>query len=423
VLHNVWYDGAAFSEPITHTLGPVTLSTGAIDMDSGLTADSTTISVTTGLPLPQGLAVTGYGLSGREVLHDLPIQAQGTYFYEETFTNTASLEVSTGSATQMDLYLYLDYWDGSRWLWLGGGGGGPFQYVRIEPAQDGRYRMRIDGGANVPPGGSVFDLTIKAVRGGDLTVSPPTVPGPIAAGTTLTFTIGYNRPNLIPGIYDGKVFIGPTDAPALVSLPFSLRYGDPTPEPTTTPYPCIPDIRDVPTSHWAYPYIRDLYCRGIVTGYLDRTFHPNDPTSRVQYLAMEGRANGWPWITPTPATFSDVPPSHWGYGYVEYAASAGLINGYADGTFRPIAPVTRAQVAKLITLAARWPTTPPANPPTFSDVPPTHWAYAYIGQLVAHGFAGGYADGTFKPEAPITRAQISKILDLWILNGSLNRPR
>jgi N-acetylmuramoyl-L-alanine amidase len=174
----------------------------------------------------------------------------------------------------------------------------------------------------------------------------------------------------------------------------------------------------VSTTDWSYPYIRDLYCRGIVTGYLDRTFHPNDATSRLQFLAMEGRTNGWAWITPTPATFRDVPPASWGYGYVEYAVRRGLITGYADGTFRPSAPVTRAQVAKLITLAAGWPTTPPANPPTFSDVPPTHWAYAYIGQLVAHGFAGGYADHTFHPETSITRAQISKILDLWILNGS-----
>ncbi|HUS16870.1 MAG TPA: S8 family serine peptidase, partial [Chloroflexia bacterium] len=294
VLHNVWYSGADFSEPFTGTLGPVTLSHDRIDMVSNSTHESTVISVTTGLTLPTGLTVNGYGLSQRTVMHDLPIQAQGTYFYEMAVTNTASLEFNTGSAQAMDLYLYIDYFDGERWIWLtGGGGGGPFQYARVEPAQDGRYRVRVDGGVNVPAGGSTFILTIKAVRGTDLTVTPSLVPGPVVPGTTLTFTVGYDRPGLPPGIYDGKVFIGPPESPALVSLPMQVTYGNPTPEPTESPYPCVPDIRDVPHTDWAWPYISYLYCHGIVNGYLDRTFHPAERATRVQFLVMLARAQNW----------------------------------------------------------------------------------------------------------------------------------
>jgi subtilisin family serine protease len=411
VLHNVWYSGADFSEPFTGTLGTVTLSTDHIEIASNRTRDSAVISVTTGMTLPSGLAVTGYGLSQRQVLHDQPIQAQGTYFTEVPLTNTASVEFSTNSPRSIDLYLYVDYWDGQRWSWIAAsGGGGPVQYVRIEPVRDGRYRIRVDGGNNIPPG-STFDLTIKAVRGGDVLTTPAVVPGPIAPGTTLTFTVGYDRADLVPGVYDGKVFIGPPEAPALVSLPMRVTYGAPTPEPTVTPAPCRPDIRDVPHDNWAWPYISALYCRGVLYGYIDRTFHPGERTNRVQFLAMLGRAQNWALDYPATPTFHDVPPTFWGYGYIETAAQYGIADGYADGSFRPVAPITRAQVAKLITRASTWPALPPGTPQRFRDVPPSHWAYPYIMQAAAHGILSGYAGGTFAPDAPATRAQLAKMVD------------
>jgi hypothetical protein len=248
------------------------------------------------------------------------------------------------------------------------------------------------------------------VSGTDLTVTPPRVAGPIAPGRTLTFTVAYDRPGLPPGVYDGKVFVGPPEAPALIALPLSVTYGAPTPEPAATPFPCLPDIRDVSHDDWAWPYISALYCRGVVTGYLDRTFRPGAATNRVQFLAMLGRAQNWPLITPATARFRDVPPTFWGFSYVETAAAMGLIDGYADGGFHPVAPISRGQVAKLIARAAGWPAPPPGAPQRFRDVPPSHWAFPYVTQAAAHGLLSGYADGTFQPERGATRAQMSKIL-------------
>ncbi|HMA34950.1 MAG TPA: S-layer homology domain-containing protein [Chloroflexia bacterium] len=423
VLHNVWYSGADFSEPFTGTLGPVQLSQDHIEIDSNNTQDSTTISFTTGLTLATGLVTSGYGLSQRSVLHDLPIQAQGTYFYDLAVTNTASIEFSTSSPHAIDLYLYIDYFDGQRWNWIAAsGGGGPFQYVRIEPAHDGAYRVRVDGGLNIPDGGSTFDLTIKAVRGGDVAVTPARVPGPILPGTTLTFTVGYNRPGMPPGIYDGHVFLGPPEAPALASLPMQVVYGNPTPEPTLTPWPCVPDIRDLSQDNWAWPYVSYLYCQGVVSGYLDRTFHPGDKTSRVQFLAMLGRAQNWALVTPATPTFNDVPPTFWGYGYIETAAHYGIADGYADGGFHPVAPVTRAQVAKFIVRATNWSATPtPVVLPHFRDVAPSDWAYPYVMQAATHGLISGYADGTFQPNSDATRAQMAKILYNLLQVGSGQR--
>jgi hypothetical protein len=412
VLHNVWYSGADFTEPFTGTLGPVTANRDHFYLISNNPQDSALLTVTTGLTLPTGLAVNCYGLSQRYTLYNLPIQNQGTYFYQTAFTNTASVEFSTASAEAIDLYLYIDYFDGQRWNWIaGGGGGGPFQYVRIEPVPDGPYRVRVDGGLNIPAPGRTFELTIKAVNGTDVTVSPSLVPGPILPGTTLTFTVSYSRTGMLPGTYDGKVFVGPPEAPSLLSLPLGLTYGNPTPEPTATPWPCIPIFYDMTDSHWSWPYVQYLYCRGIVSGYIDRTFRPGALTSRVQFLAMLGRAQGWTLTTPATPTFSDVPPTFWGYGYVETAVARGLIGGYADGTFHPVAPVTRAQVAKILVQAAGWGTGVPPTPVVpFADVPPSHWAYPYVRTAVAHGMITGYADGTFGPDRYATRGQMSKMI-------------
>ena len=86
-----------------------------------------------------------------------------------------------------------------------------------------------------------------------------------------------------------------------------------------------------------------------------------------------------------------------------------MLSGYADGTFRPAANVTRAQLAKMIVQARGYPLVTPATP-AFSDVPVDHWAYSYIETARTHMVVGGYADGTFRPAAEATRAQLCKML-------------
>jgi hypothetical protein len=115
--------------------------------------------------------------------------------------------------------------------------------------------------------------------------------------------------------------------------------------------------------------------------------------------------------TPTecPINFSDVPTEYWAYGYIKWAACNGIISGYGDGTFHPDANITRAQITKLIVLASGWTL---LNPPAahFTDVNPGYWAYSYIETAYAHNAISGYEDGTFRPGLYVTRAQIAKIV-------------
>ena len=117
----------------------------------------------------------------------------------------------------------------------------------------------------------------------------------------------------------------------------------------------------------------------------------------------------WLLYTPPSPSFTDVNPGDWHYAYIETAVSHGVVSGYPDGTFRPNNSVTRGQLAKMIVLAsALLIYTPPT--PSFIDVPPTHTFYVYIETARYYGLISGYGDGTYRPNYNATRGQLCKIL-------------
>jgi hypothetical protein len=111
------------------------------------------------------------------------------------------------------------------------------------------------------------------------------------------------------------------------------------------------------------------------------------------------------------ATFSDLAPSDWGYQEVLSLTDQKIISGYPDGTFRPQAQITRAEFCKLIVKTVPRGLDPkyPAKP-TFPDVNQNHWAYGYVEAVAARGWVNGFPDGNFRPEQSITKAEVLKIL-------------
>ena len=130
---------------------------------------------------------------------------------------------------------------------------------------------------------------------------------------------------------------------------------------------------------------------------------------------------GTPLVPPCSPGFSDVPPDAYYAAAVQHLVCAGILSGYADGTFRPAALVTRAQAAKVIGGAFHLPSAAPA-PPRFADVDPTSVFAAPIAAAAAAGLFSGYDCGTraaepcdsghrpyFRPAVPLTRGQLAKL--------------
>jgi hypothetical protein len=107
--------------------------------------------------------------------------------------------------------------------------------------------------------------------------------------------------------------------------------------------------------------------------------------------------------------YSDVPLSQPSFRAVEYLGDRGIITGYSDGTFRPGAPVTRAQLAKMIVTTMQWGI---INPPEgrFTDVQSDNWAYPYIETAAARGAVWGYLDGSFSPNVSVSRSDALRMV-------------
>jgi len=104
------------------------------------------------------------------------------------------------------------------------------------------------------------------------------------------------------------------------------------------------------------------------------------------------------------STFPDVPSSYWAEKFIQPLAARGIIAGFPDGTFRPEEPVTRAQFAAMINRAFNKPFV--RNSFDFTDVLRTYWAYDAIQKAYRMGFMAGFPGGEFQPDQNIFRMQI-----------------
>ncbi|MGB3202847.1 MAG: S-layer homology domain-containing protein [Nodosilinea sp.] len=108
--------------------------------------------------------------------------------------------------------------------------------------------------------------------------------------------------------------------------------------------------------------------------------------------------------TQTQTQFTDVSASYWARDFIAPLAARGIIAGFPDGTFRPNEPVTRAQFAAMVRQAFNQSSV--RNATAFVDVPANYWAAAAIQQANTMGFLSGYPGNVFRPDENIPRAQV-----------------
>ena len=202
----------------------------------------------------------------------------------------------------------------------------------------------------------------------------------------------------------------PTPTGGFAPTPLPPTQGT-TPSATATPVTCALNFPDVTPQYWAYRFIMDLACDGIVTGRSDGNFWPNNPTTRAQIAKMIVLSEGWTLLNPSKSSFSDISTSHVFFRYIETAYAHGILTGYPNKSFKPDGYVTRAQVAKMLVRARQWPLSMQGvTPVPLCDVPVSHWAWTYIQVAFQHSAFSGYPNGCFLPDASATRAQIAKVL-------------
>ncbi len=148
-----------------------------------------------------------------------------------------------------------------------------------------------------------------------------------------------------------------------------------------------------------------------IIGYADDTVRPENNITRAEvatifFRLLTDSSREFYWTQKN--DYSDVNRGDWFNNAVSTLSNAGIITGYPDGTFRPNAPITRAEFAAI---AARFSDVAYSGKNTFSDVPDTHWAARFITLAEHLGWVAGYPDGTFRPDKAITRAEAMTLIN------------
>lgn len=291
----------------------------------------------------------------------------------------------------------------------------------------------------------------------------------------------------------GAISYLPSEIPSDVAVPPVLVGNvDPVPlppSPTTDENPIESASLDSRfndlVGHWSAPFVEALAEKGLVKGFLNGTFQPENLVTRAEFAALVTAA--FPQVAKENPVqrFPDVPADFWGARAIRQAQAQGFLSGFPDGSFRPNAPLTKVQaivsLANGLSLGAgrsealliyrdraqvpsyaigavatatnrnivvgypdpavlkpllpinRAETTAlvhqamvaigaigrVASPfilvaedtsSDFIDLPVQHWAKDYIDPMVKSGWLRGFRDGTFRPDAPITRAQFATVL-------------
>ncbi len=176
---------------------------------------------------------------------------------------------------------------------------------------------------------------------------------------------------------------------------------------------------DIKPGFWAWRNIEAVAAHALVSGYKDGAYHPEYAVTRDQmavFLArgLAGSDAGVPAPPAGTQSFSDVPPTHWAYRYIEYCKSQNVAGGYKDGSYNPTGTVTRAQMAvflaRAVAPASERPSLPGYTPPptsTFTDVATTYWAFKEVEYVAARSVASGFPDHSYHPEDKVNRGQMA----------------
>jgi hypothetical protein len=216
-----------------------------------------------------------------------------------------------------------------------------------------------------------------------------------------------NVQNFTPNLQPPAANI-PAPAPTLPNL---------VPSPTTPPAPeaakPITGFSDVPSDFWAGAYIGELSRRGIIGGFQDRTFKPNEPLTRAQFASFLGKAFGKPKQRQS-IDFQDVSADYWAKSSIDDAIETGFMSGYSEGVFRPDQQIPLYQLQIALASGLKLLPQAPASQTLakFQDAGELpKWSQEKVAAAVESGIVTGYPSAEeLTPNRIATRADAAALI-------------
>jgi hypothetical protein len=198
---------------------------------------------------------------------------------------------------------------------------------------------------------------------------------------------------------------------------------------------------DVPSDPWDGTWMIDkLQCEGFIEGYPDNYFRGNQPFTRYEAAMVMARVlarllgeisvfnpaladvMAAQATAPSEISFADVPSDHWAYEAVKALENTGILIGRPGARFDGNRPVTRSELAAMLSRMWRLlpspfgknaPSIDESKMPSFTDLPEDSWAYSDVTFLVRIGAVQGYPDGTYRGRRTYTRSEMAMVIARW----------
>ncbi|MCI8971692.1 MAG: S-layer homology domain-containing protein, partial [Oscillibacter sp.] len=168
--------------------------------------------------------------------------------------------------------------------------------------------------------------------------------------------------------------------------------------------------RPARAAEWMTPYLEQVQDWGVMRGDSSGNLHEDRSITRAEFVTLVNRAFGYTEQSPA-NPFTDVNPNDWFAEDISIALQAGYFNGTSPTTAAPYSLVTREQAAVLLGRCLRFQGVPNAANSSFTDMHAIGgWSRGMVQEAAELGIIQGYADGSFKPDRPITRGQMACFL-------------
>lgn len=177
------------------------------------------------------------------------------------------------------------------------------------------------------------------------------------------------------------------------------------------------DFTDVSRDDWCYEYVDYVTRQGYFNGTTSTTFAPDRTMTRAMFVVVLSRYADVN-VDNSQSAFTDVEPGAWCAGAINWAAEHDIVGGYGDGTFRPNAPVTRAQMCAIMDRFVEYymeenevevaETGTVATLTDQAQIP--SYAVSAVRNCQRWGLIYGYSDGTFRPNANSSRAHVAAVI-------------
>ena len=171
-------------------------------------------------------------------------------------------------------------------------------------------------------------------------------------------------------------------------------------------------------SHWANKTVYIFAKLGIVKGYENNAFRPNASITRAEFATIISKVFGINGPTSGSSELSDV-SGHWAEAAIGSLQASGVISGYKDGTFKPNQEISRAEIIAILAKIIDLDRVNAANAPAFTDINQV-WNKEQIEKAAAAGIVSGAGNGTFLPNNQASRAEaLTMVLHVLQLNPEL----